>query len=408
MLLKLAFRNIQRNFRRSLITVLAIAVGLSVLILSLTLRTGQYKQMIDSGVSQIAGHVVVQDPAWQVERKAEQVVDGQAALVKVLSERFPSAVITSRSFFGGLLASSSGPTFASLVAFEPETEAKISDFKEMLVEGEWINDSKGVLIGASLAEKLDVSLGDKLVFTGQFGAEMSSKLFRVTGIFKTGVDEMDSFTAFVHIEAAQELMQKPDSVHQLALHFDNVKIGERNVGAIREIVTNASPESAVLPWQEALPEIVKMVEIDVMSNEVINAVLLIIVGMGVLNTMLMSVLERIREFGVLLALGLTPGKLARLVLMEGMVLGVIGAVVGLLLGTAISYPMITHGIDLSAQMGTNSDVAGAVVSSVMKGIYDWPRMGLYALLVIVLSVLSAIYPALKLMSMKPVEAMRHQ
>lgn len=408
MLLKLAFRNIQRNFRRSLITVLAIAVGLSVLILSLTLRTGQYKQMIDSGVSQIAGHVVVQDPAWQVERKAEQVVDGQAALVKALSERFPSAVITSRSFFGGLLASSSGPTFASLVAFEPETEAKISDFKEMLVEGEWINDSKGVLIGASLAEKLDVTMGDKLVFTGQFGAEMSSKLFRVTGIFKTGVDEMDSFTAFVHIEAAQELMQKPDSVHQLALHFDNVKIGEQNVGAIRELVTNASPESAVLPWQEALPEIVKMVEIDVMSNEVINAVLLIIVGMGVLNTMLMSVLERIREFGVLLALGLTPGKLARLVLMEGMVLGFIGAVVGLLLGTAISYPMITHGIDLSAQMGTNSDVAGAVVSSVMKGIYDWPRMALYALLVIVLSVLSAIYPALKLMSMKPVEAMRHQ
>ena len=410
LLMKLAFRNLTRNLRRSIITLAAIAVGLSVLILGLTLRTGQYEQMINSGVSQLAGHVVVQHPSFQEEKEPEFLLQNHSELQQKIQETFPEAHITSRLFLSGLINSTTSPTFAGITAVDPKIEGEVSEFTEKLVEGVWLDDDiKGILIGKNMAETLNVDLGDKLVFTGQYNGEMNSQLFRVKGIFKVGATEIDSFVAFIHYQAAQKLMQQKDVIHQISVHLPNSQDTEQAKAMTQKLLqTKISKEEIdVLSWGEALPDIVNMVKVDKTSNEFINIVLLIIVSMGILNTMLMSVLERFREMGVLLAVGMRPQKLALMVLCEGFILGILGAILGIILGILVSYPLVTTGLDMSASMGESMPVGDTVTSTIIQGKYDWQMMGLYACEAVILSILSAIYPAIKILNLHPVEAMRH-
>ena len=411
LLMKLAFRNLARNMRRSIITLAAIGVGLMVLILGLTLRTGQYEQMINSGVSQLAGHVVVQHPNFQEEKEPEFLIHNHSQIQQELQQKFPEAHITSRLFISGLINSTTSPTFAGITAVDPKSEELVSEFSEKIVKGEWLDDEniKGILIGKNMAETLNVDLGDKLVFTGQNNGEMNSQLFRVKGIFRVGATEIDSFVAFIHYKAAQKFLQQEDVIHQIAVHLPNSKASQSAKDTTQQMLESqiSKHEIDVLLWKEALPDIVNMIKVDQVSNEFINIVLLVIVSMGILNTMLMSVLERFREMGVLLAVGMQPQKLAIMVLCEGMILGILGALLGILLGFLISYPLVTTGLDMSAQMGESMPVGDTVTSTMIKGKYDWQMMGLYACEAIVLSILSALYPALKILKLHPVEAMRH-
>jgi ABC-type lipoprotein release transport system permease subunit len=406
MILTLAFRNIRKNFRRSLLTILAISMGLAVLILSVTLRTGQYEGMINSGVSQLAGHVIIQKKGYHAEKEVDLYIDKRMEIHNQLTSTFPDATITTRSFVGGLLTSTSGPAVAALNAIDPIAEKEISDFTDKVVEGEWIGDNiKDILIGINMAETLAVEIGDKLVFTGSFGGEMNSQLFRVKGIFKTGASELDAFVAFVNIKSVEQLMQKENIAHQLAVHLPDVDQTNEANEKITSIITD--PDLEIMPWPEALPDIVNMIKIDEISNESINVIIFIIVAMGILNTMLMSVLERTREFGVILAIGLRPKKLAMMVLAEGFILGVIGAILGLIIGVIISYPLVVNGLDLSAQMGEGAMIGDAVTSTIMYGKYNWTYTAVYMIIAVGFSVLSAAYPAWKLTTFKPVEAMRH-
>ena len=405
MIFRLAYRNIRTNLRRSIITVLAIAVGLTVLILSGVLRTGQYDQMINSGVSQLAGHVVIQKQGYQEERETEMLLLNHESLKEKLLKNYPEATITTRSFLGGLLSSTSGPSFVSLTAISPQEEEVISEFRAKIVQGEWLSDQKGILIGQNMAESLKVDIGDRLVFTTSFNGEMNSQLFRIRGIFRTGIEEVDSFTGYVHYQAAERLFSKEEAAHQLALHFPLVEDSEGLSSQIEQLLQDSTIE--VLSWQQALPEIVNMVEMDKVSNEVINIILFFIVAMGVLNTMLMSVLERTQQFGVMMAIGLKSRDLAVMILYEGLVLGIFGSLLGLVLGVAICYPLVTTGWDLSSAMGENYVVGGAVSSSIMYGKYNWSLIASYVLLAVLFSCLSAVYPAWKLTTIKAIDAMRH-
>ena len=410
MIFRLAYRNIRTNLRRSIITILAIAVGLMVLMLSGTLRTGQYDQMINSGVSQLAGHVVIQKKGFQEEREMEQLLEGHSELHTQLKEKFPGATITTRSFVGGLLTSTSGTSFVTLTAIDPAPELEITEFKDNIVKGEWLDDDiKGILIGQNMADTLGIDfekkLNQKLVLNTSIDGEMTSQLFRVKGIFRTGVEEMDAFTGYIHYKAAEKLLAQKDVAHQLALHFPLVEQSEQATLEARKIIDTEKHD--VLSWQEALPEIVAMIEMDNVSNEVINVILFFIVAMGILNTMLMSVLERTQQFGVMLAIGMKANAIIKMILAEAFVLGVFGSIFGFILGFAVSYPLVEYGLDFSSAMGDNYSFSGAVTSSVMYGKYHWGLSAIYVVLALVFTVLSAVYPAWKVRKLKAIDAMRH-
>ncbi|MEZ4321999.1 MAG: FtsX-like permease family protein [Myxococcota bacterium] len=407
-LLKLAARNLTRNLRRSLLTGAAIAFGLAMMVLMITLQEGSYKEMLRSGISTLAGHVVIEDPEYTKEEEPEYVVHDVAALSAKLQEALPTAVIAPRMQVGGLLTSPTNSVGIGLRGVRAAAESQVTDFDEKVVEGEWLDDAddRGILIGVAMADRLGVGLGDKVVFMGQSrGGEVESRLFRVKGLFRTGGAELDSFVGMTTLGPVQELNATPDAAHQITVHLQNPRAAHE----AREIARSVTPAGlSVLTWDEALPDIVALIKLDRVSADVMMIVIGLIVAMGVLNTVLMSVMERVREFGVLLGIGMRPGRVATLVLAEGLVLGLISTGVGIVVGLALAWPLVHYGLDYSAFMGGDTmEMEGIVVSAVIKGAYGWGRIAQYSFGAIVFTVLSAIYPAWYITRLEPVQAMRN-
>ncbi|MBT3218552.1 MAG: ABC transporter permease [Proteobacteria bacterium] len=410
----LALRNLFRNIRRTILTVSAISVGLAMMLWVVNFQNGSYTAMIKTAVSTMAGHVVIQDKEYQEEKETKLVVDDVSGIKAMLHEEFPDAVIAPRIFLGGLLVSSSNSVGAAITGFEPEAEAKVQDLAEKIDAGKWLDDDiKGILIGIDMAESLEVGIGDKLVYMGQNYAgendddDVQSRLFRVKGIFKTGTAQFDGFLAFTHLKATQELLGGRDVANMVTIHFPNPNDAEAAVPTIASKL--AQPDAVVLHWRDALAEIYGMIEIDRSSGDVMLSIIGLIVAFGVLNTMLMSVLERTREFGVMLSLGMKPRKIAQLVLMEGVLLGFIGAMGGLVLGLLISWHAVTYGIDFSSMMGgaETMESGGIAIDTLMVGKWDPRRMSFYFIGAILFCGMASIYPAWSISRLQPVQALRH-
>jgi ABC-type lipoprotein release transport system permease subunit len=407
MLLRLAMRNLWRNGRRTALTMAAIAFGFALAVFTLNLTTGSYNDMIRAGISQQAGHVVVQAAGYQADPDDALRVARASEVVTALAAIDPGAVVTRRVNLRGLVVSPSGSVGAGVVAVDPVAERSLSMIPDRIVDGAWLDDDdRGVLIGRAMADRLGVGVGDKLVYMGQHGGtEVASRLFRVKGIFRTGSADMDGFVAFVHVHAGSELLGAPDTVHQVALHLTEPERAAEATAAARAALSRSELE--VLDWRAALPEMGAMIEVDRTSNEFMLYAITLIVAMGVVNTVLMSVLERTREFGVLLAIGVRRRTIAQLVLLEGFVLGVLGTGLGLLLGVALSYPLVTYGLDFSSFMGSEAyDAGGVVISAVIKGAWDVPRIVRFGVLSVLWTVLAAAWPAWRTSRFQPVDAMR--
>jgi len=407
-LLKLAFRNLFRNTRRTVLTVAAIGFGLSLMIYMVNFQKGSYGAMIDAGISSQAGHVVVQADGYQEEKEVTMLVDDASAVASQMQAEFPDAVVAPRIFLGGLLMSSSNAAGVSVQGLDAVAEPKIQKMPERVVEGTWLeDDDREILLGRALADSLEVTLGDKVVFMGQNGTdEVESRMFRVKGIFRTGSDTIDGRMSIVHLAAAQELMGGGDVAHMVTLHIDDPR---QSAEAAEQLDAALGREGLdVLPWKQAMPELAGMIEMDRASGDGMMLVIGIIVAFGVLNTLLMSVMERTREFGVMLSLGMKPRQVAGLVLTEGVVIGCLGALVGLGAGLLFSYHAIYVGIDYGAMTGTESmEMEGIVMDSVMKGAWSPTRMVIYLSSAVVFCFIAALYPAYTISKLQPVEAMRH-
>jgi ABC-type lipoprotein release transport system permease subunit len=405
-LLKLAVRNTFRNLRRTLITMAAISLGLALMITSNNLTFGSYQTMISTGISVMAGHVVVQGEGWQEERDSRMVVHDAAAHAQTLTQTFPDAVIVQRSMLQGLLMSPVSSVGVMLTAVDPTVEPKVSDWQDKLIEGEYLTDDRGILLGSLLAESLQVKLGDKVVLMAQGEGETSSRLFRVRGLIQTGAKNIDGFIGIITLPAAQEVLALPDAVNQISVHLDNPDDTAAATDAARAALAGVS-DIEVLAWPEALPELYSMIQLDRASNNTIMAIIGLIVALGVLNTVLMSVMERIREFGVMLAVGTSPGRLVTIIMLEGLVLGVTSISLGIGLGMLASWPLIVHGIDYSEMMGESMTTAGVTLSAVVHAELDWERLIIYSLTGLVLVILTAAWPAWRASRLRPVESMRH-
>lgn len=403
-LLKLALRNIFRNLRRTLITVAAIAGGLALMITSNNLAFGSYSAMIRAGVSAMAGHVVVQAKGWQEERDLDLVVPQAAARAAELRALRPDAVVVPRMFFPGLLSSPQNSIGIMLTAIDPTLEPLVSDWQDKLAEGEFLSDDRGILLGAGLAESLQVETGGKVVLMSQGDEDVSSRLFRVRGLIKTGGKDIDGFFAMITVPAAQALLGTPDAVHQLSVHLPDP---DDTPQAVAQIAEKMPADLEVLGWKDALPELYQMIQLDRQSSNTMMGIIGFIVALGVLNTVLMSVMERMREFGVMLAIGTSPRFLVRLILLEGAVLGVISVAVGVMLGMLASWPLIVNGLDYSKMMGEGFETAGVTINSVVYAMVDWERLIIFSVCGVVMALLAAIYPAWKVAHLHPIESMRH-
>ena len=340
------------------------------------------------------------------------LVQDRGAIEDQIRSLAPDARVTSRILVQGLLQSTRNTSGVALVGIDPERETAVSKWHTKLVEdgdepGTWLkpDDHRGVLLGAELADTLEVEVGDKVVLMAQGKDEVVNRLFRVRGLVRTGVAEVDGFMALTTLDAAASALEQPEAATMVTVHVDEPE----TVPALRTAIGSAlsGQPVEVLPWQEALPEVHEFTKLDRQSQRSMFFVMGIIVAMGVLNTVLMSVMERVKEFGVMLALGTRPSQVFQVILLEGVLLGLFATLLGAALGTLAIIPTIEYGIDYGAMMGENVEVAGVTMDSQVHAAWHGSGMLGFCIAAWLMTVLASIWPAWRASRLAPVEAMRH-
>ena len=414
----LAFRNLRRHLRRTLLTAAAMVVGSMLLIFSLSLGDGSHESWIDSGVRMGSGHVTVESPAFRTTQSidarlstaARQVAE-QALQNPLLSDDV--SAVTSRMIVTGLASSASGARPVRIMGVDPLSEAAFTTLNAQVVEGRYLepDDRLAAFVGKQLVDSLDLRLGSRLVLNAQdVHNDMGGQLVRVVGIFQSGVPEIDQSIVHIPLSTAGEFLGSGDDVTTVGVLVKDSAAVPRVAQALRQAL--ADPASAgqvtVLDWQETMPELAAAVAIDDFGNYLVFGILFIIIGFGIVNTVLMSVLHRHREFGVLQALGLTPGQTGTVVLVEGLVMTAVSGLVGVALGMWGTWYFFGDGLDFTNLMGEEMTFSGVVIDPVIVPLLRVTRVVHVLLFILLIGAVSSAYPAIRAASIDVPTAMKFE
>jgi ABC-type lipoprotein release transport system permease subunit len=394
MIARLAWRSIWRHRRRTIITVASIALGLMFVIFFMSLGNGVYAQLVDDAVRMQAGHVTLERRGYTDAPEVSKRLGDVAALRRTV-EALPAVERTKILVLGqGLARSGSGAVGVAVVGVEPSVEARTSPLARRIVEGRFLEDGDDavVVIGAGLARRLDLAPGKKLVLaTNDASGALVEALFRVRGVFRTGAEEIDGYLVEAPVDAVRRLYGfGPDEATRIGVVLrDPDEVGEA-LAAIRARIP--SPEVAVLPWQKVLPELAAFIRLDRTSDTTLQGLLLFLVLFTIFNTVLMSVLERTREFAMLLAVGTSPGWLEWQVLLESAFLGLLGTGLGMALGAAVGGWFQVYGLDISRFYAEGVTISGLALASRIHAKVTLHLLLSVGAIVFVATVLLGIFP----------------
>jgi putative ABC transport system permease protein len=408
---RIAWRNLWRHGRRTLITVLALAFGFLAAVFMVGLTDGIIAEMIETGTAVVSGQIQVHDPGYLPDRPVYATIGGDsgtdvASLVKRI-EATPGVVAAApRLYGGGLLSAADQTQGAMLMGVDPERDARVVQLLSAITEGRAPQPGTNqIAIGSDLAHRLEVGPGAELVVVAPASdGSLGNDLFTVAGVFHTGSTGLDLTTAVVPIESMRRLLAlEPGRVHEIAIRIADPWSADSIAGSIAARV-GADPPLAIEGWTKYRPELADYARLAGASNFIIVAIVFVMAIFGVANTMLMGTYERRREFAVVRALGSSPGGIIRMVVFEAVILGAIA----LLAGAAMTFPLMAwiahHPIDLSRLVGDFS-MAGAVVRPVLR-VSLGPAGPLTSALALFLTALAAaVYPALRASRVPPADAL---
>ncbi len=397
-ILIIAWRNLWRHPRRTILTVGSSALGLALLLVFLGLGDGGHAQMIESAVRLGSGHVVIQQKDYQSRGGIDRLLDEQSvraaeSWIMSAERTFPIRHVLRRTFASGMASSADGATGVQIIGIQPALEREASQFDEKLIKGEFLtpDDRDRVIIGEGVARKLSLDVGAKLVLMAQAAhvAEIQSRLVRVSGIMRVGMEEFDQVILLIPLATAQQLLLLDGEVHQLALLMENERLSENlaSLGRVR------LPQLEVLSWGEALPELKDFIRLDDGGSYLFNLIVFLLIGFTVLNTLLMSVLERNREFALLDALGLTPTKRFVMVILEAVCIAALSVVCGFTLGYGGHLYLHHYGLSLDLFYTGEVSAAGVAFEPVIYSALSVNRILGSMLLIFGLTLILALVPA---------------
>ena len=401
--LKLSWRNVLRNRRRSLIAGIAIGVGLAALMVTDAITLGMQVAMLHSATGSFMGEAQIHGEGFRETLAVEKTIKNPRQVLSQLDSDSLVSRYAPRVMTLGMASSSANVSTVTLVGVDPLREIRLSEIDDALVQGEYLDPQapRDLIIGSGLADLLEVGLGDRVVLTAAAAhtGELSQELFRVSGIFHLNVTELDRMIVYVHLSTAQQMLALEDNIHEVALGFHDID----DAGRTDDLFWTrfeASGNEAV-GWRTLLPGLSAAFELVAVQMVIIGLILFGIVSLGIINTLFMSLYERMFEFGVLRAVGTRPGAMARLVILEAGWLGAIGVVFGVLLAALTIWILGQTGIDYSGV-----EFAGATMRELLYPVSHTSQYTIYPTIVFVLTAVVGLYPALYAARLTPAEAMR--
>ncbi len=403
--LRLAWRNLWRRWRRTWLTLGAMIFSNCLLIFAISLQFGSYSMMIDNTLLAFGGHLQLQHPEYLDNPRMRHAIANADQLAGSVREQLGLDSISTRASGFALVSSAERSYGLQILGVDPGREPLVSTLPGLIREGRYLQPGGGaeIVIGSVLARNLRIAVGEELTFIGSgFDDSFAAGIATVVGIFDSGMADLDRSLAQVDLGYFDEIFAMRGHAHTIVVRAAQVDDTEILQARIDESA-GARDDVDVRHWDELQPGLRQAIQTDLASNSFMYVVLVVLVAFSVLNTQLMSVLERTREFGVMLALGLQPSRLARLVMLETAFMTGLGMLLGILAGALL--------IGYLAQVGFSYPGMEEMAARFNLPDRLYPEISFFTLtagpaVVALASLLAALYPALRLYLLRPIEAMR--
>ena len=406
MMFAIAWRNLWRNRTRTIVSISAISFSYGLFLVTLGIADSSYSKMEDAAAKSAGGSVLVHADGYWDSKLNDKVMSNGEELASKLREIPGSDGVSRRVLINGLLSTSSGNIATLVQGVDPVEDSRVQNAGQFLSKGTFLTgeEKDPLVIGTEAAKELNVELGDRVVLTTTDpSGEMTRALFHVTGFIHTGSKQMDKMAAYTSLSAAQKAANMPGQFTQIGLIAPREARHEVKAAALKAL---DSKDFEVMTWDEAMPEIVSLIQMDAAFGDIYGIVVFLVVMFAVLNTFLMIVMERIREFGLLSALGLQPHQVSLLLFYESLLLAIVSMILGFALGFSIHYYFAVNGLDLTSIYG-DMEMGGVVMNDMfIRSEINVSRWVGASLSVFFLTMLSSVYPAYRASKLTPADAMR--
>ena len=403
-ILSIASRNVFRNWRRTLVTTVAMGFSGFIMILFAALMAGMLQTSERNAVAMNLGDIQIHAEGYRDDPDLYNRIDNTAGLVNKLQQAGFHA--TQRIYGFGLAAAGSTSAGVQMRGINLKNEATVTQVHKHVMQGQWLadNDPMGVVIGRKLARTLGVRPGDEVIIIGQAtDGSMANELYTVRGILKSIGEEVDRAGFFMVERSFRELMVLPEGAHEIAVMRSD---RSRDLESAAAQVAALAREYETLNWRQLQPVIARI--LDLADAQIIIMILItyVAVAMVILNAMLMSVFERIREFGIMKAIGVTPWQLMALVYAETMIQVVIASIISLVSGWSAAHYFQKNGIDLSA-IASSTSFGGVAIDPIWNAHVTTEALALPIVFLFIIAAAAVIYPAIKAAVIHPVQAIHY-
>lgn len=400
---KLAIRNILRNKRRMLIAGSAIGIGLAAMIFTDALMIGMEDNMVASATDSFMGEGQIRHRKFREAYAVEYTIPDHEEILDRLQNDGIVSYFTRRTMSFGMITSPANLSAISLFGIDPKTERFLSEIDEALISGDYFSGDnlRDIVIGSKLAEILEVEIGDRVVLTvaQAHTGDLAQEMFRISGIYHFFIEEMDRGMAFIRLSKAQDMLGIGGEIHEITLRFADRHFSRDPAFPFWDRYNTENVEA--VSWTNMLPEMVATIDLAKVAIYVMGLILFGVVSLGIVNTLFMSLHERMFEFGVLRAVGTRAFTMARLILFEAGILGVFSGILGSLIGLGVTLIFAKTGIDYSG-----IEFSGVTFRHLMYPVLTVSQFIIYPVALIIFTILVAIYPATCAARIKPAEAMR--
>jgi putative ABC transport system permease protein len=403
----LAWRNIWRNKRRSILTLAAITFATMAAVAMRGVQIGTYGVNIKNAVEMFTGYIQIQREGYQKNPSLNKAFKLTGDIEEKLNSSDEVISYSPRVYASGLISYEQNSFGSAIFGISPSKESETTKIMSKLNSGSFFSSdtSDKIVIGTKLLKNLKAENGDTVVVLGQgFDGSLGNLKFKIAGTIKTGSPELDQMAIFMGIETAQELLALyGNRVHAIAIKLDDIELIEETSQKLS--ATSLGDEISILSWEELMPDFRQSIELDNISGIMMLMILIIIVSFGILNTVLMSVTERFNEFGVTLSIGMPPLKLASVVLIETILIALIGIAIGNILGAGINYYIYQNPIEFGSEFAYIYEEYGflpRLESSLNPLIFINNT-----LLILAISVLSCLYPMYKVYKLEALKGIRY-